>query len=287
MFFFSTFSPVAWILAIEAAWIMGTAFYQGLGAHFVLGALVQGAALASFYPFVEEFSFKFVSDRPALGEASFQKGAVVKLIADCWSLLRHTGKTLVICLVWNPSFDNFQTRWTNPPYTWGQTFVMVFYYTCICDWFCDYYLYTRTCRLAKIRPKDYSVMVAHHIITILLMGGSAALGYFAIGTAVVYLHEWTDIFISLVKIFRTTRSPYLVPLFTLNLFVWFGARVVWFIPYLILPAIRMASTPFMCFLTLALVVLWSMHIYWFGLMAWLAHSLTRTTSSEVTKMYDR
>lgn len=282
---------VTGILACQSLWITGSAFYYGLGPHLVLGTLVQGAALASFYPFIESWAYSFVAGRPALGEAHHHQGPVVKLITDTWSLLRHAGKTLVIWWLWPPStsgssFD-LATPWLGPYYSWAQTWIIILYYTCICDWFCDYYLYTRSCRLSKMKPKDYNVMIAHHLITIFLMGGSAIYGYFAIGTAVVFLHEWTDVFISLVKIFRTTKSPYLVPLFVTNLGVWFGARLVWFIYGLILPGFTISSNLFTGLLAWSLVALWCMHLYWFCLMVWLAVSLTCRSSGEVTKLYDR
>jgi len=90
-----------------------------------------------------------------------------------------------------------------------------------------------------------------------------------------------------VKIFRTTKSPYLVPLFSINLFVWFGTRIVWFVYSLILPAFSVTDSSFLQFMAWNLVALWAMHLYWFGLMVWLAVSLTRKSSSEVTKMYER
>ncbi len=284
--FFHFLQPVTWLLVLQGVWITSTAFYRGLGAHLVLGALVQGAALASFYPFIESWAYGFVEARPSLGEAHYHRSPVIKLVADMWSLLRHTGKTVVIWWLWDPAFD-LLTPWQGPTYTWSQTWIIILYFTCICDWFCDYYLYTRSCRLAQIRPKDYSVMLAHHTVTIFLMGGSFTLGYFPIGISILYLHEWTDIFISLVKIFRTTKSPYLVPLFLTNLAVWFGSRVIWFVPSLIIPAFAISASSFMYFMAWCLVALWAMHVYWFGLMAWLAYSLTRTSSSEVTKMYER
>ena len=281
------FHPVTWLLVAQGLCITACAFYQGLGAHLVLGTLVQGASLATIYPFLEGWAKGFVASRPNLDGS-----AAVKLAADAWSLVRHTAKTVVIWGLWSPDFDVL-VPWSPPsrlnpaPYTWAQTWVIILYYTCICDWFCDYYLYTRSCRLAKIRPKDYNVMLAHHAVTTFLMGGSAFVGYFAIGTSVLYLHEWTDIFISLVKIFRTTKSPYLVPLFSINLFVWFGTRIVWFVYSLILPAFSVTDSSFLQFMAWNLVALWAMHLYWFGLMTWLAVSLTRKSSSEVTKMYER
>jgi len=165
------FHPVTWLLVAQGLCITACAFYQGLGAHLVLGTLVQGASLATIYPFLEGWAKGFVASRPNLDDS-----AAVKLAADAWSLVRHTAKTVVIWGLWSPDFDVL-VPWSPPshlnpaPYTWAQTWVIILYYTCICDWFCDYYLYTRSCRLAKIRPKDYNVMLAHHAVTIFLMGG--------------------------------------------------------------------------------------------------------------------
>lgn len=281
----TAFHPMTVLIWVEAFWIATTAFWKGFEGHFLLGALLQAATMSTVLPFIESWAMEFVRQRPSLGTPHLHEGITVKIIADSWSLCRHLLKTAVIWAIWDPGFK-LMGQWQGPFYTWSQTWVIIFYYTCICDWFCDYYMYTRSCRLARMKPKDYTVMLWHHAITIFLMGGSASLGYFAIGTSVLYLHEWTDIFISTVKIFRSTRSPYLVPVFAVNLIIWFGARIVWFIPSLILPAWSICSSPFMRVMAGCLCGLWCMHVYWFGLMTWLAISLTRASPSQVSKMYD-
>merc|ERR1712217_915272 len=57
-------------------------------------------------------------------------------------------------------------------------------------------------RFLEARHKDYFIMYAHHIITLLLVAGSYHLEYNRIGVLVLLLHDASDIVIDLMKMFN-------------------------------------------------------------------------------------
>merc|ERR1712226_2799 len=57
-------------------------------------------------------------------------------------------------------------------------------------------------RFLEARHKDYFVMYAHHIVTLLLIAGSYHLEYNRIGVLVLFLHDASDIVIDLMKMFN-------------------------------------------------------------------------------------
>merc|ERR1711968_76006 len=50
------------------------------------------------------------------------------------------------------------------------------------------------------KHKDYFVMFIHHLVTIALVWGSWCFGYLRIGILVMYVHDFSDIFIDIMKL---------------------------------------------------------------------------------------
>jgi len=59
-----------------------------------------------------------------------------------------------------------------------------------------------SCRFVELRRKDYIEMMVHHIVTILLVAGSWSYNYMRIGLLVLYVHDVSDIFIDLMKMYN-------------------------------------------------------------------------------------
>lgn len=229
---------------------------------------------------------------------------VTKLIKDVWSLTRHVFKSAIIIWMWKPctdatnsnqcadfsieaswvEYNSYNVRASNP----NKSVAVVFYYACIVDWIVDYYMYVNSWKSVGTRPKDYVIMQWHHVVTVFLMGGSVLYGRFPVGIYILFIHEWTDIVVSILKILKTTESKtkYIVPWFVMNIVVWLSVRVLYFPRWVIYPLYMIVQSTFIKVLILFLVLLWCMHVYWFCLMLWMGISLLSKTPKQVSEMYD-
>lgn len=89
-------------------------------------------------------------------------------------------------------------------------------------------------RFFEVRRNDYFMMFVHHIVTMILELMSFGYDYTAYGLLIMLIHESSDIFVEIVKIFNHLHSYhkegyYLAEgSFITNLFVWFIVRLVIF-----------------------------------------------------------
>lgn len=58
---------------------------------------------------------------------------------------------------------------------------------------------------AEARRKDHVQMMAHHVITIILMVGSYFTHFTRVGCVIMFLMDWCDIFLPVCDIFRPCR----------------------------------------------------------------------------------
>ena len=126
------------------------------------------------------------------------------------------------------------------------------------------------------RDKDHWLMVAHHLVTLLLIFLSNYAGMRAVGAYVLYLHDVSDISVAATKLIAKIVHPESLAL--MASFVWMVASWVYFRIYRfaiglvamsLVPGLGMMRTPFkIC--VCGLVVLSVMHAYWLKLMLELA-----------------
>ncbi|EAY18318.1 hypothetical protein TVAG_254300 [Trichomonas vaginalis G3] len=131
-------------------------------------------------------------------------------------------------------------------------------------------------RFWNARKNDYQIMFAHHVCTALLIAGSYSWNFFAFGTIVMFLHDFSDIPVDMLVIinqaklegaqyFFLTEIQYITT--TLD---WFLVRNVWFPFKLLIPLYKVICIKseypegytmylFLCVLMHALYV---MHAYW-------------------------
>ena len=83
--------------------------------------------------------------------------------------------------------------------------------------------------LDGIRP-DIIEMSLHHIVTIYLVGGSYLINYVNIGAIIEWIHNSTDILMSMVRVISETRYSKEAgfPVVTLLIIFWFLGRIVVF-----------------------------------------------------------
>jgi ceramide synthetase len=115
-----------------------------------------------------------------------------------WQLSVHVCMTaLEVYVLWGETWwSDPVSMWTAPPQPAPKQSLKVLYllqlgvwvYTCIQHRFLDE------------RRKDYFVMYVHHVVTIALIAGSAAGGFYRVGMVVLIAHDSSDIFLDLLKL---------------------------------------------------------------------------------------
>jgi hypothetical protein len=91
--------------------------------------------------------------------------------------------------------------WTND---WSSIFTQLYYGIAT-----SYYLQaTVTSVTIDTQRKDKWVMFSHHIITLVLLIGSAYIGRFRIGFLILLAHDVSDIFLSVTKVLHYAKSPW-------------------------------------------------------------------------------
>ncbi|OTA01376.1 hypothetical protein A9Z42_0016830 [Trichoderma parareesei] len=68
--------------------------------------------------------------------------------------------------------------------------------------------------------KDYKELVAHHVVTLALIGLSYRFHFTHMGIAVYITHDISDVFLALSKSLHYIDSPLVVPIYVCNILVW-------------------------------------------------------------------
>ena len=133
--------------------------------------------------------------------------------------------------------NEFASLWTPHPYNQpNNTSLHLFYLVQLAIWIDTCFSH----RFIEERHKDYVMMYVHHLVTILLVLGSYANNYLRVGTVILFLHDSSDVFLDLLKIFNYLklegrRGCFIIEFaFLANLLVWaytrlyiFPVRIVW------------------------------------------------------------
>ncbi|KAJ6024404.1 TRAM1-like protein [Penicillium herquei] len=76
----------------------------------------------------------------------------------------------------------------------------------------------------EARRKDFKELVAHHIVTLALIGLSYRFHFTYIGIAIYTTHDISDFFLSLSKSFHYTGSDLVIPFYAVNVVAWIYLR---------------------------------------------------------------
>lgn len=72
---------------------------------------------------------------------------------------------------------------------------------------CGFYIYSIAALLMwETRRKDFSVMMSHHVVTVILISGSYISSFFQIGAVILALHDASDVFLEAAKVFKYSGS---------------------------------------------------------------------------------
>ncbi|KAM0253898.1 hypothetical protein ACHAQJ_007073 [Trichoderma viride] len=72
--------------------------------------------------------------------------------------------------------------------------------------------------------KDYKELVAHHVVTLALIGLSYRFHFTHMGIAVYITHDISDVVLALSKSLHYINSPLVIPVYVSNIFVWIYLR---------------------------------------------------------------
>uniref|UniRef100_A0A5B7B3H5 TLC domain-containing protein n=1 Tax=Davidia involucrata TaxID=16924 RepID=A0A5B7B3H5_DAVIN len=129
---------------------------------------------------------------------------IVKCSESIWKLTYFS--TAVVCVLtiihnepWFRDTKEYFRGWPNQEF---RLPLKLFY---LCQ--CGFYIYSIAALLTwETRRKDYSVMMSHHIVTVILIGYSYIARFFRIGSVVLALHDASDIFLEAAKVFKYSEK---------------------------------------------------------------------------------
>ncbi|KAA0031295.1 LAG1 longevity assurance-like protein 2 [Cucumis melo var. makuwa] len=137
-----------------------------------------------------------------LDEATQSK--VVKCSESMWKLAYYG--TVEICILkiaynepWFRDSNQYFKGWPN------QELQLPLKLLYMCQ--CGFYLYSIAALLIwETRRKDFSVMMSHHVITVILIGYSYITRFFQIGSVILALHDASDVFMEAAKVFKYSEK---------------------------------------------------------------------------------
>jgi len=236
-------------------------------------------------------AFHNIGLRIQTAERATKKRNIRKFRDQSWQLVLHVSMTLFELAImvetdWVYTYDKVAIFSNDDIHPW----IRRLYLAQLAVWFYTAFSH----RFIEAHHKDYYMMYAHHVVTILLVTLSFRPRLIIVGFLVLLAHDMSDISIDLLKMFNylgldSASGWYGVEvIFTINLISWISIRLYWFPFYMVgttifygalcctdasgallhyFDYIRMrACTALLC-------VLVGMHIWWFFLFLRLAYKL--------------
>ncbi|KAG5398280.1 hypothetical protein IGI04_020094 [Brassica rapa subsp. trilocularis] len=255
--------------ASTAAWNFQIAVYFAFGFFFLR-------------LFLDRFVFQRIavwllstaSSAPIKMKDASTRAKLVKCKESLWKLLFYGACDIFVLKVlfhepWATDVKLYFHGWPNQE----LKLPIKLYYMCQCG----FYMYAVAALLAwETRRKDFSVMMSHHVVTIILLVYSYLTGFFRIGAIIIALHDASDVFMETAKICKYSEKEFGASVgFSLFALSWLLLRLIYF-PFWIIRAtsielldhVDMTSAEgtimYYSFNTLLLTLL-VFHIYWWYL----------------------
>lgn len=128
------------------------------------------------------------------------RAKLVKCSESLWKLTYYAAAEILILKTtynepWFYDIDQYFTGWPDQE----LRLPLKFFYMCQCG----FYIYSIAALLTwETRRKDFSVMMSHHVITVVLIAYSYFTSFFRIGSIILALHDASDVFMEAAKIFK-------------------------------------------------------------------------------------
>ncbi|KAL7156810.1 hypothetical protein ABFS83_02G034200 [Erythranthe nasuta] len=114
---------------------------------------------------------------------------IVKCSESMWKLIYYS--TIEFCVL--------ATIYHEPWFRDVNQLALKLIYMCQCG----FYIYIIFALVAwETRRKDFSVMMSHHVVTVILISYSYIARFFQIGAVILALHDASDVFLEAAKIFK-------------------------------------------------------------------------------------
>jgi hypothetical protein len=142
---------------------------------------------------------------------------------------------------------------------------------------CDMAYYTYAipyCILVETKRKDFWMTFMHHIITVILIGYSYALGFTKVGVVIMFLHDVCDPLLELAKLTKYAKFESLTnSFFVLFMLTWIVMRIVYYPLWVIRSVLfecydavlgkpDVTEFPHWQLFSGMLITLWVLHLIW-------------------------
>ena len=196
-------------LILEVVWVCYTLFfyydYWFIGLFSILFFIIKQLST-----FVNKWSKKiglYISNNilanPPFNKPLSKKKSLTKWVHQSWRFVTHLSMSLFALYIFasNNSYDDSSENiyGDNIPsieYKYDTT-INIFFLVQMVLW-----IYTAFSYKCESRKKDYLFMMIHHLVTILGISGSLFNNQLSACFQVLYIHDVTDIFVNLVKMFN-------------------------------------------------------------------------------------
>ncbi|KAL2537532.1 LAG1 longevity assurance-like protein 2 [Forsythia ovata] len=155
------------------------------------------------------------------------RAKIAKFSESMWKLTYYASVEFCILRVtyqepWFRDIKEYFNGWPNQELKSPLKFI----YMCQCG----FYIYSIAALLIwETRRKDFSVMMSHHVITVILIGYSYITRFFRIGAVVLALHDASDVFLEAAKVFKYSEKELGASVcFGLFAISWLVLRLVFF-----------------------------------------------------------
>lgn len=132
------------------------------------------------------------------------RAKIVKCTESMWKLTYYaTVETCILTFAYHePWFRDAKGYFKGWPNQELKLTLKLFY---MCQ--CGFYIYSIAALLKwETRRKDFSVMMSHHVVTVILIGVSYVNGFFRLGSVVLALHDASDVFMEAAKVFKYSEN---------------------------------------------------------------------------------
>lgn len=142
------------------------------------------------------------------------------------------------------------------------------------------------------KKKDHVQMVAHHLVTLILVSYSLAMNFTRVGCVVFLLHDVCDVFLQFAKLLKYSKIELGATIaFIAFLCVWIVARLIYFPVYILRSVVYdtyaiiiaphdVNPDPHINIFTVALFFLFGIHIFWTYLILKVAYRSVVTRSTD-------
>ncbi|KAI3445985.1 hypothetical protein Pfo_002650 [Paulownia fortunei] len=200
--------------------------------HFIVAFYFAFASVAARF-FLDRFIFRRLAiwllsrgtTQLKLNEATTPK--IVKCSESMWKLTYYgTVEFCVLATTYHePWFTDVKQYFRGWP---DQELKLPMKLIYMCQ--CGFYIYGIAALLMwETRRKDFSVMMSHHVVTVILLAYSYITRFFRIGAVILALHDASDVFLEAAKVFKYSGKELGASLcFGLFAFSWLVLRLIFF-----------------------------------------------------------